>query len=93
MTNAGKLRSMNGGLKWFILTDKNPIKQFRIKVRPKTKRQLPFSSFSVLTYVPSAGTINQLPVVGDTTNIPHVDVAFHTRFNEWNQGFQMESIG
>ncbi len=93
MTNAGKLRSMNGGLKWFILTDKNPVKTFNIRIRPKTKRQLPYSSFSVLTYVPSASTINQLPVVADTTNIPHVDVNFTARYLEWNQGYNMEEQG
>ncbi len=91
-TNAGKLKVCQGGLKWFTLTRQRPIMQVSIKLRSKVKFMNPYAFLGVLCYVPQVGTHEQYPVAADTTNINHVGVSVVTRYNEWNQDYNMGRV-
>ncbi len=91
-TTAGKLRASQGGMKWFTLTPNRPARTFRIKLRPKSKRMVPYSFFGVLTTVPNAGGADQLSAVADTTDITHVYCTHKIRYLEWNDNFDMMRV-
>ncbi len=86
-TNGKKLMTCQGGLKWVTLTKTKPVATVNIKLRPKTKRMVPFSFFGLLVYVPISGNTQQLMAIGDTTDITHVYARLHMRYNEWHQDF------
>ncbi len=92
MTIAGKLKSVQGGLKWLTLTSNRPVRTVGIKLRSKTKAMNEFTFFGVLIYVPKVDTDEQIATANDTTNIDHVSVDVTTRFNEWNEDFNMKMI-
>lgn len=92
MTIAGKLKHIQRGLKWFTLSRSKPIKKFRLFISGKSKRMVPYSQTSVMTYVPSAGTKEQYAIVSDTTNVSHISVDFGYRYNEWNQDYDMKLV-
>ncbi len=92
-TNSGKLKTLQGGLKWFTLDSfRNHSKTFDIRIRPKVKFMNPHTFFGVLIGMPAASTNYQDPVVADTTNINHLSVNIHTRFNEWNENFDFKKV-
>ncbi len=91
-TIAGKVRASHGGLKWLTLTRNRPYIKIRTKLASKTKAMNPFTFFGLMVYVPEVGSQYQIPVAGDTTNISHVGCIIHNRYNEWNQGFDMEKV-
>lgn len=91
-TNAGKLKAVQGGLKWFTLTKNKPFKKVKIRLRSKTKRMNPYTFAGVLCYVPEVGNANQYHVAADTTNVTHVRVEARVRFNEWNDQFSTSKI-
>ncbi len=92
MTNSGKLKACQGGLKWLTLTKRKPIARILIKLRGKVKRANPYMTFGCMTYVPEADTEYQIHVASETTNVSHVSVSWNTRFNEWNHGFDHDRI-
>ncbi len=92
MTNSAKLRGAQRGLKWFTLTRDRPVHMVKIKLSSKNKAMNQFNFFGVLTGVPGVGNFSQIPVAGDTTNVNHVSVQVRTRYNEWQQGFNMEQV-
>ncbi len=92
LTNAGKLKAVQGGLKWVTLTANNPIKNFKIKLRSKSKRMVDKQFFGVMVFVPSAGKSQQYMPVGDTTDIIHMIASVRTRYNEWNPEFNMKMV-
>ncbi len=91
-TTAGKLKSVQGGLKFLTLTKNRPVAKIQIKLRSKTKRMNPYTFFGVLTYVPPADSTHQYSPAADTTNVNHVWVDTQTRYNEWNQDFNFKKV-
>ncbi len=92
MTTAGKLKSVQGGLKWVTMTRDRPVKKFRIKLRSKVKRMNKHTFMGVLTTCPSAGNRFQYHSAAETTDVNHVVVTMHTRYNEWHQDFNFRKI-
>ncbi len=90
-TTSKKLMKCQGGLKWGTLSRNKPSVKIKIRMRPKTKRMVPYSFFGVLVYVPIAGNAKQNMAIGDTTDITHVYARMHIRYNEWNQDFDMKA--
>ncbi len=91
-TNGGKMKTVQGGLNWFTLTQHKPVKTIRIKLRSKSKRLKPYGFFGVLTYIPQTSVSEQYAIDADTTNIPHVWIDCLARYNEWHQGFDHERV-
>lgn len=83
--NKGKLRHVQGGLKWLTLTRRNPHVNIKIKLRSKTKRMNPYTFFGLMVYVPEVGGKLQFHGVDDTTNVMHVEAKLNWRYNEWHQ--------
>ncbi len=92
MTIAEKLKVCQRGLKWMILTRDHPVKKVNLRLARKNKFMNPFNFFGVLVTVPAVDTRFQIPIAASTTNINHVDVEVHYRYNEWNQDFNMRKI-
>ena len=92
MTNSGKLRNVQGGLKWFTMTRDRPVRKFNLRMRSSTKAINPYTFHGVMVTVPSVDTGYQLPVSGDTTNVNHVAVSLITRYNEWNPDFNFKKV-
>jgi len=91
-TTAGIMKSSVRGLKWLMLTRQKPVQTIRIKIDSKVKRSNEYTFFGTLVVLPQVGTTEQIPVAGDTTAIPHVNVDYVDNFNEWHQGFDMEKV-
>ncbi len=87
MTNGGKLLKTQAGLKWATLTKTRPTANIKIRIRPKTKRMVPYSFFGLLVYVPVSGNYQQLMSIADTTDITHMYAGITVRYNEWHQDF------
>ncbi len=92
LTNANKLKSVQGGLKWITLTPDRPVKEIRIRLRSKSKRMVDKQFFGVLVIVPSAGTNLQYMPASDTTDLVHMLAKIRVRFNEWNPEFNMKMV-
>ncbi len=92
LTTGKKMVSVTGGINWFVLTRNRPHKEVRIHMRRKGKRMVPFSFTGVMIGFPAVGATEQIPVSGDTTNIPHVSVTCDIRYNEWNENFNHRKI-
>ncbi len=92
LTNGNKLKTLQGGLKWIILTKDRPHRKIRIRLRRKVKAMNKFTFFGCMTTVPAAGGLHQFAVVGDTTNVNHVRVDWQVRFNEWNHDFNNKRV-
>jgi len=54
---------------------------------PMVKRINDYTFCGILLYAPLAGTHEQLNVAGDTTDIAHINLAWHLRYDEWNPEF------
>ncbi len=91
-TISGKLKSVQGGLKWMTLSQRFPKIVFKVKLRPKVKAMNPFTFFGLLIHCPISGFFDQIPIATDTTDIIHVMCSWHSRLNEWNQGFDHEKV-
>ncbi len=92
-TNAGKLKSIQGGLKWFTLTRRFPTMRFPIRLHSATKRANAYMFNGVLIHVPTVDTINQIPITADVTAAgKYLECAVSTRFNEWNQDFNFKKV-
>ncbi len=89
---AGKLKAIQGGLKWLTLTENRPLATIKIRLRPKVKRMNPYTFFGCMVYVPDVDTATQTHVSADTTNINHVEARFMVRYNEWNQAFDFNKV-
>ncbi len=92
LTNANKLKSVQGGLKWLTLTPQRPVRTIKLKLRGKVKRMNDKTFYGVLVFMPSSGGSNQLMPVSDTTDVVHVTAVIRTRFNEWNSEFNMKKV-
>lgn len=92
LSNGGKLKNLQSGMKYMVLTKTNPVKQIKLKISSKVKRMNPYTFFGVMVYAPSVGRERQFPAAGDVTGISHVLVQSLTRFNEWNQDFNFKFV-
>ncbi len=91
-TNAGKLKKVASGLKWFVLTKDRPYKEFKIFVHSKNKFMNPYSFMGCLVYFPPVDSVEQIPVAGDTTNVNHIRVDMKYRYYEWNGNFNFMRV-
>ncbi len=91
-TTSGKLKNVQRGLKWNVITKQQLTRTHNFHIVPKTKFMNPYTFFGVMVYVPSTSDINQIHVAGDTTDISHLHCDFRTRYNEWHQGFNHEKV-
>ncbi len=93
MTNSGKLKATQQGLKWFTLSANNPTRNFDIRIRPKVKRMNKFTYFGVLVHVPIHSTMDQIVNTGDiTAATQYVSVHMRSRYSEWNQDFNSRKV-
>ncbi len=91
-TTSKKLLKCQGGLKWNTLTKLKPYKNFRIRLRPKSKRMVPYSFFGIRIGTNKSGTSYQSMAIGDTTVITHMYCSVQVRFNEWHQDFDFARV-
>jgi hypothetical protein len=90
-TNAGKLKTVQGGLHKVILTKDKPIKNYKIHLRSATKRANEYMFSGVLIHVPQAGSFYQPVQLGSVTaDTDHVVVTHYQRYYEWNDSFNTE---
>ncbi len=93
MTNSGKLKAAQSGLKWFFLTQERPVREFRIRIRPKVKRMNKFTYFGVLAHVPGHLHVDQvLHTLDITAATQYVNVNSRSRYSEWNQDFNSRKV-
>ncbi len=79
-------------MKWFTLTKNRPVKKIKFHITSDVKAMNPYTFFGILFGVPPVGNRFQYPVVADTTNVNHVSVDTHVRYNEWNQEYNMKFV-
>ncbi len=91
-TTSKKLLKCQGGLKWNMLTPTRPAHKFRIRIRPKSKRMVPYSFFGIRIGTVAAGSGFQSMSAADTTAITHMYVNVNIRYNEWNQNFDFARV-
>ncbi len=91
-TNAGKLRKVQSGIKWFILTQERPFKNIKIHLKSKVKFSNQYMQMGVMVLLPPAGTLYQTHNVTETSAIGHIDVELQTRFDEYHQDFNFSRI-
>ncbi len=92
-TNAGKISSASGGLRWDVLTQNKPFIRKRFHIVPKVKRMNEFTYFGLMLHIPIAGTRDQLPALTEITvakQMLHVD--WSVRYNEWNEDFNSRML-
>ncbi len=92
LTISGKMKVCQRGLKWFTLTDTHPTKTIRINIDRKVKTMVKKAFMGLLVGFPAVGNNFQIPVAADTTVINHIGVDVFTRYNEWNQEFNMKKV-
>ncbi len=91
-THGGKVQACSGGLKWLTLTKLKPMARIKIHIRTKTKRMNPYTFMGCIISCLYADSAQQIPPKSDLTAVDHVNVNFVTRYNEWNQGFDMDRV-
>ncbi len=93
MTNSGKLKSVQSGLKWFTLSANNPTRSFDIRIVPKVKRMNKFTYFGCLIHVPIHSDGDQIVNTGDiTAATQYVECQIRARYSEWNQDFMSRKV-
>ncbi len=94
LTISEKLKSVQGGLKWDILSRNRPFIKKNFFIRPKVKAMNLFTYFGVLFIVPLQGLASQIGVITRdyTAATQYVDVDYDIRFNEWNPEFNMSKV-
>ncbi len=91
-TIAGKLKSIQSGIRWITLTRKNPVKDVFLRLPSKSKFINPYTYMGVIVGCPKVGSHRQYAVAGDTTNINHVFCSITARYNEWNPDFNFKKV-
>ncbi len=59
---------------------------------PIVKRGNPFTFCGIMFHLPSCGADDQIFDCGDVTDIEHLRISMHIRFDEWNQAFDQTPI-
>ncbi len=92
-TNSSMLKKVTGRMKTIILKRDYPYRYYSNRFTyPSVKRGNPYTFCGILFHLPQVGTADQIPLAGDTTDIPHVNVAMHVRYNEWNPEFDQSAL-
>ncbi len=87
-TNAGMLRKVCGRMRTVTLfRDRNFHYYSNRLTMPTVKRGNPYTYCGMLFHLPQASNGDQAFLAGDTTDIGHVDVLGHIRYDEWNDEF------
>lgn len=84
---SGKLKSVQTGLRWGMLTRQRPYARIPMRIRSDVKKANPYTLCARMIHIPINSSAEQLGVATDTTNIPHVRVTMTTRYDEWNENF------
>ncbi len=93
MTNSGKLKAVQSGLRWFNLNANHPTKTFDIQIVPKVKRMNKFTYFGCLIHAPIHSSRDQTFNTGDiTAATQYVTCTATCRFSEWNQDFNSRKV-
>ncbi len=93
LRNSGKLKSVQGGIKWFTLTPNKPVATIDIRIRSSVKRMNEYTFFGVMIGCPVVDTADQIPVTADITAATrYVFCDWQIRFNEWNEDFYMKMV-
>ncbi len=93
MTNSGKLKATQSGLRWFTLTPNRPVKEFDIGIVPKVKRMNKFTYFGCLIHVPILSNNDQVVAGGDVTAATqYVTCTSRVRYSEWNIDFNSRKV-
>lgn len=91
-TNGGVLRKMQGGLSYHTLTRQRPVKKHRFRINSKTKRMNLGTFFGIMVGTHKAGTDKQIPIATEVSAVNHLHFSLRFRFNEWNEGFDMDKV-
>ncbi len=92
MTNAGKLKATQGGLKWIILSKQRPTALVKIRLRRKSKSMVEKNFFGTLIVLPRGDDLYQVVPLTDLSAVDHVGVVSNTTLNEWNQDFNFKRV-
>ncbi len=93
MTNSGKLKVAQSGLRWFNLNANTPVRSFDIRIVPKVKRMNKFTYFGLLVHCPINTSLDQDAKAGDiTAATQYVHVSMRARYSEWNQNFNSRKV-
>ncbi len=92
LTNGGKLKRVQGGLKWITLTRNRSTRKIRIRLRGKVKAMNKFTFFGVMCLCLPVASQLQFANAGDTTDLTHVQCSVRYRYNEWNEHFNMRKV-
>ncbi len=88
MKIAGKLKSVQHGLKWYTLTKRHPFVNIPIHLDSSVKRMNKKSLFAIMIHVPIADDQHQIVNTQDiTAATQYVKGVFRNRFNEWHEKF------
>ncbi len=88
-TNKGMLSKVIGPIHNVTVTRDRPY-HFHSNnfTNPMVKRGNPYTYCGILFHLQQGGDGDQVFAVADTTNIAHLRISGHVRFNEWNPHFQ-----
>jgi len=94
LTIKEKLKKVQGGLRWDVMSANRPFMIKKYFIRPKVKRMNEFTYFGVLIHVPVQGGTDQIGVITRdyTAATQYVDVDMTCRYNEWNSEFDMARV-
>ncbi len=94
LTIKEKIKSVQGGLKWHVMTANNPFMKLRFFIRPKVKAMNPFTYFGCLVHAPAQGDADQLGIITRdiTAATQYLDLAWDVRYNEWNPEYEMAKV-
>ncbi len=90
-TNAGKLRSVQSGMKFHTLTPARPFKDINIHLKSSSKFSNPYMALFVMIHVPQSDSFIQIPMLSETTAAQeHLQIKFTTRYDEYHQDFDFQ---
>ncbi len=94
LTISNKLKTVQGGLKWHVMSANRPFMKMKVFIRPKVKAMNPFTYFGLLVHVPTQGNSEQIGVITRdiTAATQYLDLDWDIRYNEWNPEFEMSML-
>ncbi len=93
-TTKDKLKSVQGGLKWHVMSANRPFMKMKFFIRPKVKAMNPFTYFGILVHAAVQGDTDQIGVITRdiTAATQYLDCDWDFRYNEWNAEFNPAKI-
>ncbi len=92
-TNAGMLKKVMGNMRAILVTRDRPYRYYSNNFTyPTVKRMNPYTFCGILFHLEQAGSVDQVFIAGDTTDIPHIHINGRIRFDEWNNGFEQAPV-